>query len=187
MVSKDIDRLLEAAKKAAHVGGEMSTWGYAQVVSELKAGVRKLPSSKSRVRDYTREVLKMKGNRYAEVTSWLRGTKVPTNVDDLVTILRALQKSDASSLTPGPTLEPSVRRRTTEHIRTLLNSTVGILPPDGLGEVYESDRMQLRMSMQKLCEAFGVPVVFPEPKTQKEPVTRQDLSKLGVSTHRRKR
>ncbi len=90
-----------------------------------------------------------------------------------------------------PTNRPGsgVIRKLIDHTISLFNSLVGLIVESGVApaDVYDGDRMQIRGALQKICDAFAITVVFPEPNAARnQPVTREDLSDIGLPRRKRK-
>ncbi len=90
---------------------------------------------------------------------------------------------------PTPKVSGAIRKFI-DHTTTLLNSLmilgveIGVSPDD----LYDGDRIQIRMAAKQIFDAFGIDVVFPESKAaHSQPVTRQDFAEIGLLTQRRKK
>ena len=81
-------------------------------------------------------------------------------------------------------------RKLIDHTTTLFNSLMILVLEAGVNpdDLYDGDRIQIRIALKKVCDAFGIDVVFPEPEAARnQPVTRQDLADLGVTKSRQRR
>ena len=69
-------------------------------------------------------------------------------------------------------------RKLIDHTTTLFNSLMILVLEAGVNpdDLYDGDRIQIRIALKKVCDAFGIDVVFPEPEAARnQPVTQQDL------------
>jgi hypothetical protein len=97
-----------------------------------------------------------------------------------------------------PKPEPSapktsgIIRKLVDHATTLFNSLMILIVEAGItsDDLFDGDRIQIRMALKQICVAFGIAVIFPESEAARsQPVTRQDFADIGLrtQTERRKR
>lgn len=90
----------------------------------------------------------------------------------------------------GEKTKPGIARKLIDHTISLFNSLVGLVVESGITptDVFDGDRMQIRGALQKICDAFGINVIFPEPDpARNQPVTGEDLSNLGLPMPQQRR
>jgi hypothetical protein len=95
---------------------------------------------------------------------------------------------------PGPSAPKTsgIIRKCVDHATTLFNSLMILIVEAGItsDDLFDGDRIQIRMALKQICAAFGIAVIFPEPEAARsQPVTRQDFADIGLrtQTERRKR
>ena len=81
-------------------------------------------------------------------------------------------------------------RKLIDHTTTLFNSLMILVVEAGVnpGDLYDGDRIQVRIALKRVCDAFGIAVVFPEPEAARnKPVTGQELANLGLKLPKEKK
>lgn len=199
----------EALESSAHeISEDMYGWDFATMMEELRRTIAEKAAKKGdnfrAVRSFSRHYLQMSGERYNEVRSWLDGRST-MSADNIRLVLRVLNQirngslditlPESSSKEPhenGAPKNVAVQKETSGVIRKIIDHTVGSLyslvgliaearvqPTD----VFGSDREQVRASMQKVCDHFGISVKFSESKsTHFESMTPEDLAEIGFGT-----
>ena len=77
-----------------------------------------------------------------------------------------------------------VVRTVIDHTGTTLNSLMILIvqahvSPDDL---FDGDRMRVRIAIEEICKSFGINVVFPKPESiRSRPVTSEDFAKAGLT------
>ena len=175
-------------------------------------------TTRNAVRFFCRHYLNMKGEAFHETRQWLTGDLVmpSASIQLVLRTLKALndgtftetdaavwpaktelqsRKELASTVippikTPTSHSKPGVARKLVDHTISMFNSLVGLIVESGVApkDVFDGDRMQIRGALQKICDASGIDVVFPEPDAARnQPVTREDLSTIGLQTRKDKK
>jgi hypothetical protein len=121
---------------------------------------------------------------------WLSGAaEMPSERIQLV--LRALQSALDGKLFPGlpgryEISEPKpfmpeasgMKRTLLEYFMATLSQlriVIGVTEVNPR-DLFDGDRIQMRITIKAICNAFGIEVIFPEPgAAQNQPVTRHDL------------
>ncbi len=175
-------------------------------------------ATRNAVRFFCRHYLNMKGEAFNETRRWLTGEKSMSSAEIQLVLRTLKALNDGTFVEPDskpsaseteydscrelaaaviPTVgqpitqpKPGVVRKLIDHTISLFNSLVGLIVESGVqpSDVFDGDRMQIRGALQKICDAFGINVVFPEPDAARnQPVTRDDLSSLGLTLTGKKR
>jgi hypothetical protein len=198
--------VFESAKQAIaqELNGEILSWDFSKMLDEfgrLVASKSDKPNQKQRsTRHFCRHYLGMHGESFMKVCGWFSLKKMSS--EDIQLVLRTLQAAkngtlvsdgvehkappEPASITPPvvPVLEMSGTKRTLiEHSVTVLSSLRIVIGVAKIGarDLFDGDRIQMRIALKAICDAFGIDVVFPEPEAaHNQPVTRHDLGDLGL-------
>jgi hypothetical protein len=195
--------IFEGAKKAisTELNPEILAWSFSEMLSQLRALIaNKYPSSRERpVRSFCRRYLGMHGESYHEAQDWL-SEKAFVPPEKVQLILRVLKSARDGTLSPAVTQKPEPEpatpgttgmvRKLVDHTTTLFNSLMILVVEAGVSrrDLYDGDRIQIRIALKRVCDAFGIDVIFPEPEAARnQPVTRKEFAGLGLRTQERKR
>ncbi len=195
----------------AELDEEMLLWDFSKMMEELRRAIKScgVPSKNNRVRFFSRHHLKMGGQKYREVLRWIIG-QAEMPADDVIIVLRTLKQLRDGTLgfsdvpeTPVKTVEEEIPepkldeqptsgviRRIIDHTIGSFNSITGLVVEAGIKpeHAFDSDRMQIQGAVQKVCECFGVAIVFPESEmTFGQPLTHEDLAEIGFERTPRRR
>lgn len=197
---------------ANELGIDVLKWDFDTMLKKLGEAIHeqtKVDGKRHRhaIRYFARHFLKMSGEAYNKVSPWLT-RKSPMSVDEITLVLRTLNhiyfrevgngslknqparvghQSDASRT--HHTTYNGVIRKLIDHSISILNSLIGLIAEAGVSssDVLDGDRMQIRSALQRVCGAYGIKVVFTESKKSHTPVTRDDLSEIGIDSFDRRR
>jgi hypothetical protein len=195
----------------AELDEEMLLWDFSKMMGELQGAIKScgIPSQNKPVRFFSRHYLKMGGERYKKVIEWLTGQS-EMSADDVIIVLQTLKQLRDGTLSFSEVPETSVKRveeeipeqklieqptsgvirRIIDHTIGSFNSITGLVVEAGIKpeHAFDSDRMQVQGAVQKVCECFGVAVVFPESETTfGQPLTHEDLAEIGFERTPRRR
>jgi len=203
----------EAKESVLHeINKDMYGWDFSKMIEELKHAIENcgVPSKYNRVRFFSRHYLGMSGQKFRLVQGWTRGESV-MSFNDITHVLSVLSKirdgsiqmqtletpirseiqiEEIPSETSSAKESPGAIRGFIEHTTTTLNSLMILAGELGVesNDLYDGDRIKMRIASKELFKSFGIEVVFPEPKAAlSRPVTREDLEGLRLPTTTSKR
>ena len=202
------DKIFERAKTAlaGELNEDIQSWDFVQMLKSLKALIKEKGSEQpgrgnNPVRFFCRHYLNMPGERYNEMRSWLAGREVmpKEKIELALRVLKTWQDGNLRQTIDKPALpsfdleypegeisQPEnleLSRKLVDHTISLFNSLRVLIEKSGISpkDVFGGDRMQITSAMWKICNIFGVDVIFPEPDpAQNQPVTKKDLANFGL-------
>ena len=202
------EEIFEEAKKSIsdELSPEMANWSFAQMVGVLKVSIKanRRPDNHDSTGTFCMKYLKKPGQSYKIVRNEIQGCfkgrelmKEETVIDILRT-LKSLQgvplslpanlvSAEATDSTEVVTPQSGIVRKLVLLVITMLNSYAMVIAEANVkpNDVFDSDRMQMRSALQKICKAFGIEANFPELRTKIKPVTFADLEDMGIPNNRR--
>jgi hypothetical protein len=162
----------------------MSNWSFGDMLDELKHAIESVrpPKESHPIRSFSRRYLGLTGEAFKQVQKWLRGESAMSQ-DDISRVLKALQ---GLRNTPPAQAQISVKRnmgrRLVDFTVSQLGSLEGMLSDTVVGptDINESDKIEIRSSLQKICGRLGICAVFPD-NAKYTPVTSKELAGVGLS------
>lgn len=206
----------EAKQSIAHeLKAEVFAWDFSAMLSHWKAVIEDIrlnqKTGRNPMRFFARHYLDLRGQSPKEMRDWL-GEKAVMPLGKIQLLLRFLNgwNGQRASAAPAPKKKKGRARprkreskpepvtpKTTGMIRelvvhttTIFNSAMILVLEAGVNpsDLFDGDRIQIRIALKKICDAFGIDVNFPEPETvRNKPITRRDLADLGLPQPKRRK
>jgi hypothetical protein len=199
----------------SEVSAEVLKWDFGTMLQKLRRAVEEKTTvggerNPNPLRFFTRNYLKLSGEAFRKVRKWLDGSAA-MSADDVTVVLRTLntiyygegietpvapiraprptrpERKRNSVAAPTATPLKGVRRKLIDHTISLCNSLVGLTAETGINpeDVLDGDRMQVRSALERICDAYGIEAIFPEPGKVRTPVTAEDLNQMGLGSFKR--
>lgn len=181
----------------------MRMWNFSMMLDRLREEIDKhQPPGKNnrKVRFFSRNYLRLSGERFVQVQQWLKGKAAMSDSDIRLVLTTLLQLENGTfpvvkpygtstskrsrknaSHTVNTGVGAGARRKIVDLILGTLNSFVGVtaemkLAPD---EVLDGDRMQMVSALQNLCRFMGISIQFARlDEDNSVPVKPSDMKQL---------